>query len=83
MKLINIKLQIGLPFRYFNHLGYIRKGMSKCKMVELEHYLSGDTLINFSIHQSIKEDHWGFECTLGLLCYIIHFHIYDIRHFEK
>lgn len=83
MKLFNIKFQIALPFSYFNHLGSTHRQLSEHKMVELEHYFCGDILIDFGMSHSINKDHCGFECTVGLLGYIVHFQSYDTRHCEK
>jgi hypothetical protein len=82
MKLFNLQTQIYLPFDHFKNLGCISGRISANKAWELEHTYYSGSLLDVDISLSVREHHAGFEITVGLFGYGIHFHIYDTRHWN-
>ena len=82
MKLVTLRTQISLPFDYFKILGCISGRLTKNLAWELEHSYYSGSLLDIDIELSRDEDHAGFDLTVGLLGYGIHFRIYDIRHWN-
>jgi hypothetical protein len=71
-----------LPFDYFKNLGCISGRLTKKLAWELEHSYYSGSLLDIDIELSRDEDHAGFDLTVGLLGYGIHFRIYDTRHYD-
>jgi hypothetical protein len=82
MKLFNLQTQIYLPFDHFKNLGCIHGLIGANKAWELEHTYYSGSLLDVDISLSVREHHAGFEITVGLFGYGIHFHIYDTRHWN-
>ena len=82
MKIFSLRTQIYLPFDHFKNLGCISGRLSKHTAWELEHTYYSGSLLDIDTSLGIREDHAGFEITLGLFGYGVHFHIYDIRHWN-
>ena len=82
MKLFALRTHIGLPFDYFKNLGSIHGRITEHTAWELEHTYYSGSLIDIDVSLSTREDHAGFEITLGVFGYGIHFHIYDTRHWN-
>ena len=82
MKLFSLRTQISLPFDHFKNLGCVHGRLGANKAWELEHTYYSGSLLDIDISWSIREDHAGFEFTLGLFGYGVHFHIYDTRHWD-
>jgi len=82
MKIISLRAQISLPFDKFKNLGCISGRFGKNKAWELEHTYYSGSLFDIDINWSIKEDHAGFNVTLGLLGYGVSFRIYNIKHWN-
>lgn len=82
MKLFNLQTQIYTPFEYFKNLGCVSGGITKHTAWELEHTYYSGNLLDIDISLSIREDHAGFEITLGLFGYGVSFRIYDTRHWD-
>ena len=82
MKLFNLQTQIYLPFDHFKNLGSISGHISSNKAWELEHTYYSGSLLDIDISLSVREHHAGFEITLGLFGYSVHFQIYDTRHWN-
>ena len=82
MKLFNLQTQIYLPFDHFKNLGSISGRISSNKAWELEHTYYSGSLLDVDISLSVREHHAGFEITLGLFGYGVHFQIYDTRHWN-
>jgi hypothetical protein len=57
------------------------KKLTKNKALEIEAYRS-DTIIEYEIKFTIREDHAGLIIGLGLLSYTIRLQIYDTRHWN-
>lgn len=82
MKVFSLRTQISLPFDNFKNLGCI-SGMLWCsKAWELEHSYYSGSLVDIDVQLTTQEDHAGFEITLGVFGYGVHFRIYDIRHWN-
>ena len=82
MKIFSLRTQIHLPFDHFKNLGCISGRLSKHTAWELEHTYYSGSLLDIDTSLGIREDHAGFEITLGLFGYGVHFHIYDTRHWN-
>ena len=82
MKIFSLRTQIYLPFDHFKNLGCISGRLSKHTAWELEHTYYSGSLLDIDTSLGIREDHAGFEITLGLFGYGVHFHIYDTRHWN-
>jgi hypothetical protein len=82
MKLFNLQAQIYLPFEHFRNLGSISGVITAHTAWELEHTYHSGSLLDIDIRLSVREDHAGFEFTVGLLGYGISFRIYDVRHWD-
>ena len=82
MKLFNLQAQIYLPFDHFKNLGSISGRISSNKAWELEHTYYSGSLLDIDISLSVREHHAGFEITVGLFGYGVHFQIYDTRHWD-
>ena len=82
MKLFNLQTQIYLPFDHFKNLGCIHGRISANKAWELEHTYYSGSLLDVDISLSVREHHAGFDITVGLFGYGIHFQIYDTRHWN-
>jgi hypothetical protein len=82
MKLVTLRTQISLPFDYFKNLGCISGRLTKNLAWELEHSYYSGSLLDIDIELSRDEDHAGFDLTVGLLGYGIHFRIFDTRHYD-
>lgn len=82
MKLFNLQTQIYLPFDHFKNLGCIYGRIGANKAWELEHTYYSGSLLDIDISLSVREHHAGFEITVGLFGYGIHFRIYDTRHWN-
>jgi hypothetical protein len=82
MKLFNLQTQIYLPFEHFKNLGSVHGRMGANTAWELEHTYYSGSLLDIDISLSIREDHAGFEITLGLFGYGVSFRIYDTRHWN-
>jgi len=82
MKIFMLRTQISLPFDHFKNLGSIGGKLFGNKAWELEHTFYSGALFDFDTSYSIREDHAGFEFSLGILGYGIHFHFYDTRHWD-
>ena len=83
MKIFSLRTQIYLPFDHFKNLGCISGRLSKHTAWELEHTYYSGSLLDIDTSLGIREDHAGFEITLGLFGYGVHFHIYDTRHWNN
>jgi hypothetical protein len=57
------------------------KTLTKNKALEIEAYRS-DTILEYEIKFTIREDHSGLTIGLGLLSYTIRLQIYDTRHWN-
>jgi len=82
MKIFSLRTQISLPFDHFKNLGSISGLLGYNKAWELEHNYYSGSLFDIDVSFSIREDHAGFDFTLGLFGYGVHFHIYDTRHWD-
>jgi hypothetical protein len=82
MKLFNLQTQIYLPFDHFKNLGSVYGRIGANKAWELEHTYYSGSLLDVDISLSVREHHAGFEITVGLFGYGIHFRIYDTRHWS-
>jgi hypothetical protein len=82
MKLLNLKINISTPWEYFRNLGCLHFKLTKNKACELEYTFYAGTLVELDVNYGIREDHAGFEFIIGLLGYIVRFHIYDTRHWN-
>ena len=82
MKIFSLRTQISLPFDHFKNLGSISGLLGYNKAWELEHNYYSGSLFDIDVSFSIREDHAGFEFTLGLFGYGVHFSLYDTRHWN-
>jgi len=82
MKIFNLRTQISLPFDHFKNLGCISGKLFGNKAWELEHTYYSGSLFDIDISWGIREDHAGFDFTLGFFGYSINFRIYDTRHWD-
>jgi hypothetical protein len=82
MKVFSLRTQINLPFDNFKNLGCISGMLWSSKAWELEHNYYSGSLFDIDVQLTTQEDHAGFEITLGLFGYGVHFRIYDIRHWD-
>jgi hypothetical protein len=84
MKLFELRAQLTNPVApdYFRNLGSIYGKISQYWAWELEHTFYPKALLDIDVSAKIKEDHQGFEITLGVLGYGVHFVIYDTRHYN-
>jgi hypothetical protein len=82
MKIFSLRTQINLPLDHFKNLGCISGRLGANKAWELEHTYYSGSLLDVDISLSVREHHAGFEITVGLFGYGIHFHIYDTRHWS-
>jgi hypothetical protein len=82
MKIFTLRTQLSLPFDHFKNLGCISGRLGSNKAWELEHTYYSGSLFDIDISCSTREDHAGFDFTLGLLGYGINFRIYDTRHWN-
>jgi len=82
MKIFSLRTQIHLPFDHFKNLGCVSGRLGANRAWELEHTYYSGSLFDIDTSFSIREDHAGFELTLGLFGYGIHFRIYDTRHWD-
>lgn len=82
--MIRINFSIDNPWRRsrFYYLGNINGQFTENKCWEIEQYLSG-CLIEFDFNFTVRQDHAGFELSLGLLGYNIHGNFYDRRHWDN
>jgi len=82
MKIFSLRTQIHLPFDHFKNLGCISGQLSKHTAWELEHTYYSGSLLDIDTSLSTREDHAGFDFTLGLFGYGVNFRIYDTRHWN-
>lgn len=82
MKIFSLRTQIHLPFDHFKNLGCISGRLSKHTAWELEHTYYSGSLLDIDTSLGIREDHAGFDFTLGLFGYGVNFRIYDTRHWN-
>lgn len=80
--MINLNLCITNPWSdLFKHV-YARTGkLSKHKAWEFEIYRS-DTVAEFELRASTRQDHAGVTLGLGLLSWTLRAQIYDTRHWD-
>jgi hypothetical protein len=85
MNLLNIRIELKNPFdswdRY-NNLGSISGQLFQHKYWELEHSYYSPMLVDVDARWTHKQDHAGFEISVGVLGYGIRFRIYDTRHWD-
>jgi len=85
MNILNIRIELKNPFDrwdYFKNLGSKSGDVGLYTAWELEHTYYSPILFDVDIRWTHQTDHAGFEITLGILGYGVHFHIYDIRHWD-
>jgi hypothetical protein len=82
MKLFNLRIEIHAPFDYFKALGCIHGRLGKHTAWELEHNYYSGSFFDFDTSYSIREDHAGFNFTIGIFGYGVGFRIYDTRHWN-
>jgi len=85
MNILNIRIELKNPFDrwdYFKNLGSISGDVGLYKAWELEHTYYSPMLFDADIRWTYQTDHAGIEITVGLFGYGVHFHIYDIRHWD-
>jgi hypothetical protein len=85
MKVFTLRSQLSNPFDrwdYFNNLGCISGRLFGHLAWELEHTFYSPALFDIDCTLSTQEDHAGFEITIGLLGYGVHFRICDTRHWN-
>lgn len=86
MKLFELRVQVTNPFvsdNHFRNLGNRWGRIGQSWAWELEHCWYPRALVDVDVGIKLKEDHQGFDATVGMLGYGIHFHIYDTRHYEQ
>jgi hypothetical protein len=81
--MFNLRFQISLPFDQFRNLGCLHGRLWGNWAWELEHTWYSGSLVDLDVKLTGQQDHAGFEITVGVLGYGIHFHIYDTRHYDK
>lgn len=84
MKLFELRAQLTNPFvpDYFKNLGARYGKIGQSWAWELEHCFYPRALVDIDISIRLREDHQGFDFTIGILGYGVHFTIYDTRHYE-
>ena len=85
MKLFELRAQLINPFvrDAFWNLGNTWFTIGKHWILELEHCYYPRALLDMDISIRLREDHQGFDFTLGILGYGVHLHIYDMRHYGE
>ena len=83
MKLFEFRAQLTNPFAsdYFKNLGATYGKIMQHWAWELEHTFYPRALLDIDISVRFQEDHQGFDFTVGVLGYGVHFTIYDTRHY--
>ena len=85
MNILNIRIELKNPFDcwdYFKNLGSISGRVLGNKFWELEHSYFSPMIFDADVQWNHRTDHAGFEISIGILGYGIHFHIYDSRHWD-
>ena len=85
MNILNIRFELTNPWSrqdFFKNLGCISKRLTKYKSCELEHTFYSGMLLDADIRWTRKQDHAGFEITVGVFGYGVHFMFYDVRHWD-
>ena len=86
MQIFTFRTQLTNPFASpdsFRNLGCIFGSITKNWGWELEHAFFPRAILDIDLSISIKEDHHGVDCLIGLLGYGIHFVIYNRSHYKN
>lgn len=84
MKLFELRAQLTNPCvpDYFKNFGAVYGRICQHWAWELEHCFYPRALVDIDISITAREDHQGFNFTVGVLGYGVHFTIYDTRHYK-
>lgn len=85
MNILNICIELANPFDrwdYYDNLGSMHGSLFKHKFWELDHSYYSPMLVDCLVRWTRKQDHAGFEFSMGVLGYGVHFRIYDTRHWD-
>jgi len=85
MNILKLHFELTNPFDrwdYFKNLGCLHGDMGMYKAWELEHTYYSPLLLDCELGLTHKQDRPGFEISIGILGYSIHFRIYDTRQWD-
>jgi hypothetical protein len=85
MNILNLRFELTNPFdrwSYFKNLGCLYGRLGKHSAWELEHTYYSHSLVDVEVRWTHRQDHAGFEFSIGILGYGIAFRIHDTRHWN-
>ena len=80
--MINLHVSLNNPFSTrFENVKCWYGPISKHKAWEVQ-IVKSNTILTFTLYTRLRQDHEGFDVTLGILGYELLFNFYDTRHLD-